>query len=479
MNRILPVLLVSMISITTAFSQNDSLYSYIEKAVRNNPGLQQKFTAYRAALSKVPQSGSLPDPQLNISYFLMPMELMNGKQVAEMSIMQMFPWFGVLSNAKDEMANMAMARFEEYRQQGIQLAYDVQSTWYELYRVRKTIAITGKNAQILKTIEDIALTRYRTSSTGPAAPAGAPVQRPPSQARGSAGGSSMQGMSGSRMPSGRTAPQSMPMASNQMDQQSGSGLADLYRLKMETADLENSLSNLADEDQTLMARFNLLLNRQQDHPVFIPDTIAADTIYVNKTLDAAVHGSNPMLGMIEYEKKAYAAREKMSRSMGFPMVGLGLGYAIMGSTEMSVSEMNGKDMVMPMVSVSVPIWRKKYRAQREEASLLAQSASQQYMSVSNDLQTEHNEAIRSYENALRRIKLYKGQKALASNTMDLLRTRLSVSSAGLTDILRVQQQLLDYEIREVEAVTDLNKAISLLQKIMATSLDELNLKNIK
>jgi outer membrane protein TolC len=226
-----------------------------------------------------------------------------------------------------------------------------------------------------------------------------------------------------------------------------------------------------------MARFNILLDRAQNHPVFIPDTLAAEIFDENMALDTGLHKGNPMLGMIEYEMKAYAAREKMSEKMGFPMVGLGVGYSLVGTTGMSDSEMNGRDMVMPMVSVSIPVWRKKYRAQRHEASLLAESAEQQYQSVSNDLQTEHNEAIRTYRDALRRRELYKGQKELASNTLDLLRTRLSVSAAGLTDILRVQQQLLDYEIREVTALTDLNKAISMLKRIMASSLDELNLKN--
>ena len=50
-----------------------------------------------------------------MGFFLKPMELVNGNQIADIKLMQMFPWFGVLRNAKDEMSLMANARFELFR----------------------------------------------------------------------------------------------------------------------------------------------------------------------------------------------------------------------------------------------------------------------------------------------------------------------------------------------------------------------------
>ena len=63
-------------------------------------------------MQKVPQVGSLPDPELSLGVFLSPMELVSGNQVADIRLMQMFPWFGVLKNAKDEMSLMANAKYE-------------------------------------------------------------------------------------------------------------------------------------------------------------------------------------------------------------------------------------------------------------------------------------------------------------------------------------------------------------------------------
>ena len=134
----------------SAYSQTDSLYKYLEIAAKNNPAVLQKFNEYEAALQKIPQVGSLSDPELSAGVFLSPMELVNGNQVADIRLMQMFPWFGVIKNAKDEMSLMAKAKFELFRDAKLQVFYDVQRNWYELYKIQKDIRISEKILKFLK-----------------------------------------------------------------------------------------------------------------------------------------------------------------------------------------------------------------------------------------------------------------------------------------------------------------------------------------
>ena len=130
------------------YPQSDSLYKYLEIAAKNNPTVLQRFREYEASLQKIPQVGSLPDPELSAGVFLSPMELVNGNQVADLRLMQMFPWFGVLKYGKDEMSLMAKAKFELFRDAKLQVYYDVQRTWYDLYKVQKNISISEKNIDI-------------------------------------------------------------------------------------------------------------------------------------------------------------------------------------------------------------------------------------------------------------------------------------------------------------------------------------------
>ena len=470
------ILLIALGNWLAASSQQypDSLIKYLELAAKNNPGVLQKFTEYQAALQKIPQVGSLSDPQLSVGVFLKPMELVSGNQVADIRLMQMFPWFGVLKYAKDEMSLMANAKFELFRDAKLQVFYDVQRTWHELYKVQKDISISEKNIDILKIIERLALVRFKSAPSGSTGTTSSnPAMSSGSSQTNSAGSSGMQTMSAGQGNTG-SSPTNQTSASMQSGSMGSSfanpGLADLYRIQIETGELENNIALLKNQGSTIIARFNSYVNRPSASPVFTVEILTTDSLEFSMVaVSDSILAKNPMLSMLEFERQSLEARKKMVTRMGYPMVGLGLNYSLINTNEMSTSPMNGKDMIMPMVVVSLPIYRKKYNAMKTEADLLKTATSQNYQATSNSLQTEYYQAMQLYQDAQRRVKLYDNQYQLASKSLDLILKSFSTSSSGLTDVLRVRQQTLDYELKQVEAVADLNTAIAWLKRLMAFS----------
>jgi outer membrane protein TolC len=136
---------------------------------------------------------------------------------------------------------------------------------------------------------------------------------------------------------------------------------------------------------------------------------------------------------------------------------------------MSTSSMNGKDMIMPMATVTLPIYRNKYNAMKSEAELLKTASKQNYQATSNSLQSDYYEAVQLFKDGERRMILYDKQSGLAEKTLDILLKVFSTSGTPLTDILRIRQQTLDYELKKIEAVADYNTAIAWLQRLMAYS----------
>ena len=55
--------------------------------------------------------------------------------------------------------------------------------------------------------------------------------------------------------------------------------------------------------------------------------------------------------------------------MSYPMIGIGLQYSLINKMDhpIGMADMNGKDMVMPMVKISLPLFRRKYNAQQRES----------------------------------------------------------------------------------------------------------------
>ena len=450
----------------------DSLAAYLEIAARNNPGVQESLYDYQAALQKVPQVSSLPDPELTAGFFLKPMELMSGNQVADFQLMQMFPWFGVLRNAKDEMSLMAQAKYELFRDAKLQVGYDVQKAWYELFKVREEIRISEKNIELLRTIERLSLIKFKSPSAGgttslPAGSMTSPGSRGGMEG-GSAGMGNMAGVQTTRRDAdsreNQSSMQSLPMGSST----SGSGLADFYRIQIEILGLEDNIASLKNQERTSVARFNSILDRSPEHPVYVDTITRYSSVGLEETMDPdSLLADNPMLKMISYENQSLEARKKMISGMSYPMMGIGINYSLINKSPMSESAMNGSDMVMPMVTVTIPVYRKKYNAMKSETDLLKSSSEKSYRATENSLKVELLSAMLDYQDISRRVKLYESQHSLAARSLDLMLKDFSASASSLTDVLRLRQQIYEYELNLIEARADLNITSARITRLMA------------
>ena len=268
--------------------------------------------------------------------------------------------------------------------------------------------------------------------------------------------------------SGTSAAQaSAAMPASPMATSGGSGLADIYRIQMEIGELENSIALFKNQDQTIAARFNNYLNRKPHSTVTLPDKLDADSLGLTISVIAdSMLQNSPMLGMLEYEQKSLEARKLMVTKMGYPMVGLGVNYSLIGKDINAMSpDMNGADMIMPMMTITLPIYRKKYKAMQEEVELMKTANKQGYQATANSLQTEYYEAIQLYQDARRRMKLYDNQHELADKSLNILLKSFSASGSNLSDLLRIRQQAVDYELKKMEAITDNNTAIAWLKRL--------------
>ena len=456
-------------SVLTVVVSSQSLADYLVIAAENNPGLKAKYFEYEAALQRITRAGSLPDPQFSFGIFIMPMERYVGNQVAEISLMQMFPWFGTLDAAKDEMTYMAKAKFEEFSEAKSMLFYEVRTNWYTLHLLEKEIDIIKENVEILKTMERIALTRFKSGGQANVVP-GSAGNMPDGGSKTSInsangmGGMSMQGQPASTN-------QSMPRNVTQMSEMNNMGvrgsMTEVLRVQIEINELQNKLALLEDSKIPLIARFNQLLNRNKNEFVVLSDTIFEASLPISLAeIQESIKNNNPMLKMLEQEEAAFIAQGKMNKNMGLPMIGVGLQYDIFQPRSNNPSLMNGQNMLMPMVSISIPLWRKKYTASVRESELMRQSVTEQKQDISNQLIVNYEEALLDYKNAHRRMDLYKKQTALANQTFNILMIQYSTEGANFEELLRIQQQLLNYHSQYLNALIDGNIAKSVLERLM-------------
>ena len=386
---------------------------YLTEAANNNPGLKSKFSGYMAALEKVPQVGTLPDPQVTFGYFIQPVETRVGPQNFRISASQMFPWFGTLGAREDAATEMAKSKYEIFEEAKSRLFYDVKSTWYNLYFTQKAIDITLENITILNTFRKMALIKVESG-----------------------------------------------FASS----------VDVLRVEMEIADLENQLALLKDNYLTMQTGFNNLLNVDEGREVYVPDSLRNVNIDLTReeVLDSLRNGNHQVLQMefmqASYEKQAIAAKKA-----GKPNLMLGIDYVSVGksSNSMVSSSESGKDaIVFPMVSITVPLYRNKYSSMVKEAVLMEESAESSKLDKINILETTFEKANRDYRDANRRIPLYRSQSGKAVKSLSILQTAYETDGKNFEEILRMERQLLKYKLELEKARADKNAAVAFIYYLM-------------
>ena len=398
--------------ITLGFSilaNAQSLDEYFKIAAENNPGLQAKYKSFEAAMERVAQVSSLPDPNLSFGYFISPVETRVGPQRARFSLTQMFPWFGTLKAQEDVATLMAEAKYQEFLDARNKLLYQVAAAYYPLYELKRLVEIENENISILSSYKDIASVKF----------------------------------------------------------QNGKGaMVDVLRVDIMLKDAATNLSILEQKKKPLETRFNKLLNRQEDETIIVQDSLYVENLPVTYRRDSLLT-SNPLLDELNLKIKASEAQELAATKQGMPKIGVGLDYVIVGQrTDMSVPD-NGQDVLMPMVTMSLPIFRGKYKAAQKEAQLMQESYALQKEDAVNRLTSTYEMIWFEIQKQLDQIILYEEQIMTSQQSLNLLFTAYGNSGKNFEEVLRMQQQILKYQKMKATALSDYKIAIAELDYITA------------
>lgn len=384
-----------------------TLEDYFQTAAENNPGLLAKYKNFEAAMQRVTQVSTLPDPNLSFGYFISPVETRVGPQQARFSLTQMFPWFGTLSAQKDAASLLAEAKYQEFLDARNKLYYQVAASYYPLYELEKLISIEAENQRILSSYKEIAIVQFQNDK---------------------------------------------------------GSMVDVLRVDIMLKDATTDLSILNQKKKPLETRFNKLLNRAENESIEIIDSLQLKRIAPDFRKDSLLV-SNPLLEELDLKVLASQAQERAVIKQGLPKFGIGLDYVIVGErTDATITD-NGKDVFMPMVTMSLPIFRGKYRAAQKEAQLMQESYVLQKEEVSNRLISSYEVIWFEIQKQKELIELYEQQIQESEQSLNLLFSAYSNSGKEFEEVLRMQQQILKYQRMKVSALSDYHIALAELDYI--------------
>lgn len=383
-------------------NKEDSLAVYIAEAIRNNPGLKSKYQAYQAQMANAQGAGFLSDPQLSVGLFPQAMHHVNGKQLATITIMQMFPWFGTLKAGREQMEYKAQEAYQKFREKSLSTAFNVEKQWYSILATQEKVKAVKQKRALLNDIKKVAIYLYKNYTAG-----------------------------------------------------RNTKMSDQLRLDVEEERLKEQTESLETQLTLQKQQFNITLHRQPNAALSLPDSI---TLRQMPTFNwTEIERNNPKLAQYSAIQKAFKSQEEQTRAKGMPMIGVGLQYMLNGKVDMPMMpNMNGKDMVMPMVSVIIPIYRKKITSAIHSAQLMERSAAYNYQSQLDALQSTYLSIEQRADDIKRKLKLYESEVSLLNRTLELMQKEYATGATSLTDILQTTRESIDYDLLKAEANAQYN-----------------------
>jgi len=384
------ILTSCFLSLIVNAQQLDSL---IEEALQNNPEIQKFELRYKIASEKINEVNTLPNTEFGVGFFASEPETRTGAQRFKVSAKQMLPSFGSITARQNYMSSMADTKYVDITIAKRKLIVSVSQSYYRLYELKAKQDILNQNIALLKTYEIMAL------------------------------------------------------KSVEVDKASA---VDVLRLQMRQNDLEQLRQVLARYFAAEQTQMNKLLNRSKD----IEITTVSNLILPKEVIEIKAESIDVHPELMKYDKlfQSVEQSELLNQKESKPMIGFGLDYiAVSERPNMSFGD-NGKDIVMPMVSLSIPIFNKRYNSKTKQNKLQQEEITFQKQDRQNRLETLLDKAVNnriasriSYDTQVKNLQQ-------AKNAENILIKSYETGTIDFKDVLDIQELQLKFQMNQIESI---------------------------
>lgn len=376
-----------------SFAKAQQLQTFIDEALANNPEIQKFELQYKRASEKVNEVNTIPNTEFGVGYFVSEPETRTGAQRFKASAKQMLPWFGTITSRENYVSSLADAKYEDIVIAKRKLMASVSQSYYNLYANKAKQRVLTENIKLLETYETLALTSVEVGKAS---------------------------------------------------------AVDVLRLQMRQNEMQQLKDVLSQQFLAEQTNLNNLLNRENDIAVTVVERLVMPSEDFEVTTEnLALHPE-----LLKYDKlfQSIEQSELLNQKESSPMIGFGLDYInVSERPDMNFSD-NGKDIVMPMVSVSIPIFNKKYKSQTKQNELEQQEITAQKQERLNTLETLLSKAINERISA--RISYATQTKNLkqAKDAEEILIKSYETGTIDFNDVLDIQELQLKFQMNQIESI---------------------------
>lgn len=385
--------LISILFFTIMRINAQQLESYIQEAEKNNPEIQKYELQFRIASEKINEVNFISNTEFGLGIPVSEPETRTGPQSLKLSARQQIPWFGVITARANYASSLAETKYEDIVIAKRKLRVSVSQSYYNLYTIVAKQNVLQQNIELLKTYEELALNSVEVGKAS---------------------------------------------------------AVDVLRLRIRQNDLKQLKEVLKQKYIAEQTLFNKLLNREKSIEI---DLMSELIILLETDLDDSENLTlHPEL--VKYDKlfQSITQSELLNKKENSPTIGFGLEYIAVSEGPLTNFSDNGKDIFIPSISVSVPVFNKKYKSRTKQNRLKQEEIMAEKQERLNKLETLLESAITnriaartSYETQIENLKVTKEAESILIKSYE-------TGTVDFNDVLDIQELELKFQINKIECI---------------------------
>lgn len=389
-----------------SMAQGQTLEDYLRVAAQNNPEIQAFELNYRLALEKVEEASSLPNLDLGFGYFVSEPETRTGAQTTRFAVTQMLPWFGTLSARQSYAASLAENEFVEFSIAKRKLALSVAQAYYTLYSLQAKAHIIDDQIKWVTVNQERLLRSIEASR---------------------------------------------------------SSLSEMLKLEVRLNDLKQRKLTIVHQLTAERSAFNNLLNSEPHTELLIVDSLPLPKIEVPEFPDFS---ANPELLKFDKLFASVTQAEELNQKERLPNLAFGVDFLTVAQRPDLVFDDNGKDIFMPRVSLSIPVFSKKYSSVSAQNKLKQERLDFQKQQRLNTLEDTYSRALARLKEAQLSYELQSESLARLEQTEALFLTKFSAGSLGFQELVELQDVQLNLQLRRIDATVQCYSQYALINYLI-------------
>ncbi|MBN2565408.1 MAG: TolC family protein, partial [Candidatus Eisenbacteria bacterium] len=288
---------------------------YVAAARELSPAADVARLNLEVARARAEGAGSLPDPSVTYGHYFRDVETRVGPQVARFGVRQMIPLFGkrgLARSAAEHRAESAAARTDAAL---LDVELGVTRAFAEYAYLARAVEITSERLRLLQSLEDIVRVRYANGEVS---------------------------------------------------------YTDVMRARIALAQTEDALASHIERRAAASSRLAASVGMPDDPELPWPPAIPDATALPEESALSRFSQDSPDLRALESEVEVARDERGLAGRDFLPDLTLGVDYVVTDDATMPVLE-SGKDAVMGMATVDIPLWFGKHKAdiRATEAALRA------------------------------------------------------------------------------------------------------------